>query len=640
MRYKSFEIRNYKAIENININLEDQNLYPIIGLNESGKSSILQAIFAFDCHNDKFYNGEYRDYKRIKNRFLREEIYPEVEVTIVNLDTKNTAEQLDKIAIKIWEKSQKEIMNVIEGSRWISLSMDSLTYEDFHRTMYPYFLQDVKMRIEILTNEINKIFEKETEIKIKRIFTPHGNYYEILGVNLNALEIDTVIYRGAYEIKNLIIPNKKILDAFSEVLIENLNKIIYIDDFKDKIPRAIGENTDWYIYICQIIKECGINIEKFLSNDYEDLQTDISAIADTLNNDITRLWNEMHQLDGFEEEFKTVEIQLHYENGYFKFLIKDLRKKDYNGKLKSIFFPIDERSKGFQWFFNFFIKTRYNWKYNNDKEYGSIILLDEPGVYLHTEFQKELAKVLREVSLNKNKVFYSTHLENLVDPEVIPPKLIYIVKRENEKVEISKYNDCKDDTSELGSLAPLINAFKLKSYPITFRKEKIILTEGPSEQSFFKLLQEGDFLVDEIIVIPGAGCANLSPLISLISGFSDKYTLLLDGDAKRYFDKYEREFGEEESKKWILHYIMGSEKSELEDYYSEGMKKVLRDYVNPSKVDEKKFDYKSAVQKFYYGADSNLRNQFLYEVKEETRNENSNINILIKRIYKILDIIN
>ena len=44
MKYKKFRIRNYKAIKDLTIELDNQNLVPIIGLNETGKSSILQAI--------------------------------------------------------------------------------------------------------------------------------------------------------------------------------------------------------------------------------------------------------------------------------------------------------------------------------------------------------------------------------------------------------------------------------------------------------------------------------------------------------------------------------------------------------------------------------------------------------------------
>ena len=54
MKYKRFIIENYKGISKaMEINLENNNLVPIIGINECGKTTILNAIFAFDHYNDE-----------------------------------------------------------------------------------------------------------------------------------------------------------------------------------------------------------------------------------------------------------------------------------------------------------------------------------------------------------------------------------------------------------------------------------------------------------------------------------------------------------------------------------------------------------------------------------------------------------
>jgi predicted ATP-dependent endonuclease of OLD family len=52
MYYQKFIINKYKAIKDIEVSLKD-NLISIIGINEPGKTSILQAIFAFNILNDK-----------------------------------------------------------------------------------------------------------------------------------------------------------------------------------------------------------------------------------------------------------------------------------------------------------------------------------------------------------------------------------------------------------------------------------------------------------------------------------------------------------------------------------------------------------------------------------------------------------
>ena len=54
MKFKEFKITNFKGINNIVVNLDKSpsaNVYTLIGLNESGKTSILEAINFFDQNN-------------------------------------------------------------------------------------------------------------------------------------------------------------------------------------------------------------------------------------------------------------------------------------------------------------------------------------------------------------------------------------------------------------------------------------------------------------------------------------------------------------------------------------------------------------------------------------------------------------
>ncbi len=58
MKYLEFKIKNYKAIaEEVSIPINPISLLPLIGANESGKTSILQAIHAFDFSNDRENDG-------------------------------------------------------------------------------------------------------------------------------------------------------------------------------------------------------------------------------------------------------------------------------------------------------------------------------------------------------------------------------------------------------------------------------------------------------------------------------------------------------------------------------------------------------------------------------------------------------
>src|SRR5690554_5857546 len=62
MKFTRFEINKYRAIDRIVVDLNHQIL-PIIGVNESGKTSILQAILCFDKNQDKANKGDHLEYE-------------------------------------------------------------------------------------------------------------------------------------------------------------------------------------------------------------------------------------------------------------------------------------------------------------------------------------------------------------------------------------------------------------------------------------------------------------------------------------------------------------------------------------------------------------------------------------------------
>ena len=410
----------------------------------------------------------------------------------------------------------------------------------------------------------------------------------------------------------------KIKQYFFRYIVDTLPKIIYINDFNDKVPR-------------------NINIEKFEKLLDKEQRTKLSKVSKKLNRNLLLKWEELHKNSQIKEDFENSEISLNYKDKYFTFSIADNRKividEDGDKERETIHFDIDQRSKGFQWFFSFFIKLYYNFQHT-DEEYQSIILLDEPGVYLHSDFQKELLDILKKVS-NNNKVIYCTHLENLVNPNIIPIKTIKIATRENENIELKNYFEFSNNSRNLGDMTPLINALKLNSYPYNYFDKKILLVEGMTEVIFFKLLQEKGLLDKEIVIIPLGGASQISTLVSLISGLSKKYVLLLDSDneGKKAYEKNKNMFGEYEAKNWILQKFENQEKNSLEDLYNENIRNILKE-----DIDYSEFNIKSIVINFYYESKNTpKRIKFLRELKK-IYDEKTELYNLIKKINTILEI--
>ena len=66
---------------------------------------------------------------------------------------------------------------------------------------------------------------------------------------------------------------------------------------------------------------------------------------------------------------------------------------------------LENRSTGLQWFFSFFLVFLNE---RNDAHFGSILLLDEPGITLHPMAQKDLSAFFEGLSID-NQLIYTTH---------------------------------------------------------------------------------------------------------------------------------------------------------------------------------------------------------------------------------------
>ena len=611
MKYKSFRIKNYKAIKDLTIEVDKPKLTPIIGLNETGKSSILQAMFSFDYTNDDQYNGEFVNISYIKNKFDNKSL-PEIEAEIENIDNNIIIEN----TLRYFMEEKKEEFFI----------MSRYSKENGFREKE--YLKPIK---ELILTKLKKIFSNSyNTLKIKRTFNIGNPYYTLENINFETID-EKINTNGYYnEEINIYCGLSEFREIVIKSIVYDLPNIIYIDDFKDIVPEEIKKGSQWYPYIEEIFKKNNENIDKFSKYDLPDRQTVLADIKDNLNESLSQLWDKMHISQTIRNEFRTLDIDLRFENNIFQFLVVDLREKRENGKSREVVFPINMRSKGFQWFFNFFIKMKYNWKHTNDEDYGSIILLDEPGVYLHTTFQSELVKVLRDLSKN-NIIFYTTHLENMVNPKVVKIAEINVATRNNELVTIEQITKI-DDNKTLGEITPIINALKIDNFPLVHYNEKIIITEGMTDKIFLNLLQEAELLDKSIKVIPGSGVSNLGTLISLSIGITSKYVVIFDNDeaGREHFENYKKNFGDEESKKWILHKL--AERKDnivLEDYYSNEMKEIIEKYID-------KKDYKTGLLNFYYNRDLEDRQKFSDELKKLSKKDKG-IYILLEQIKKRLN---
>ena len=120
---------------------------------------------------------------------------------------------------------------------------------------------------------------------------------------------------------------------------------------------------------------------------------------------------------------RNYEVEYDVDNQDFFTFVKD----DYNPAL----IELEERSKGFQWFFSFDLMFMHE---SEGTFEGCVILLDEPGLHLHPEAQKDLLRRLEHYA-EGNTLLYTTHLPFMID--LNHPDRIRVLKEEDNGIVVT-----------------------------------------------------------------------------------------------------------------------------------------------------------------------------------------------------------
>jgi predicted ATP-dependent endonuclease of OLD family len=550
MKIRSIEIHNYRAIRNLKVPL-NYSINPIIGINESGKTSILKAILCLDKGRDRHNKGDHLEYQ---NKY----------------STRDTTE-----------------CQIIASLR----------------------------------------FDKEDLINLKvdsKVNTGSAKYEEITSISTNT-EIEYA--RLLSDDKRFTILN----DDFTEDVKKKLTRyiqnnfpvILYFDDFTDRVPEEVsfsesyptdgklgrGSQREWQQIIEEILKRSeleGIDdhekaLQNYLKVEDRDRRQDIlSDIEDVLNQEIIEEWKKVKQRGkvNFADDSENLLLELvNIEGSKFQFKVRDTSNQN-----RRRTFNVNERSKGFQWFFNYMIKLKFNPRYTLRQE-NSIFLLDEPGSYLHSSAQTELLKELKSVS-EKNTIIYCTHSQFLLNPEDIKLGSIKIANKVNSDIGLQLFGEYNGDRSS-GALSPIYQALQI-SNSSDFSGD-VIITEGIIDFYLLKMTQEHwNFPKKETKIVPGSGAGNSSTLLSFALGFSKNFRVVFDNDraGSNAIRKYKKEFGEAIERNFYV-YHKNTKPFKLENHFKQ---KDKNEILRITKTDSLKkaipilyLDYPNKVKLFLDG---------------------------------------
>ncbi len=204
-------------------------------------------------------------------------------------------------------------------------------------------------------------------------------------------------------------------------------------------------------------------------------------------------------------------------------------------------FSPSQRSKGFRWFTSFFITVASR---TDDFGEGTLILIDEPGLYLHAKAQSEVLDFLQEVAAD-SQVIFTTHSPYLLDPNRLDRiRLVLKDERGATVLRNSPFHGADED-----SLTPVVTAIGLDvSRSWGTAKLKNLVVEGPSDYHYVSaamlLLDVGSTIKNgDLAIVPCIGHTKAATMVSLLLGWGLEVCVLLDAKGTKQTQAKILQFG-------------------------------------------------------------------------------------------------
>ncbi|WP_260597442.1 AAA family ATPase [Sphingomonas endolithica] len=523
MRFLSFTIKNFRGVQNARIDLIPQGagVFTLIGLNESGKTTVLEAIGTF-----QLYGGDEKSLYQAKPSQVEPSTY-------VPKDAKATFTGDITVAAVIEFEDGDKASCIAWAEKEGTIKVDSDSVPDRITVTRGYRFKDGDL-VEPIHDWSMILLGKE---KGNRKFTP--------------IAINHLAWR-----------------AFTAMVAAKLPEVVYFPTFLFEQPEKIvlnpqkGERPADRVYR-KIIENVGASLERPINvtnnivnritspetageifsglfslsnNRQQQIESAISQMSHHLSHTVLNRWSKIF---GGSTSDKEVRLKLGVDKHpdgeprvYVQFSLRDGTQP----------YDISERSLGFRWFFSFLLFTLY--RSTGSKGRKTLFLLDEPASNLHAGAQTQLLESFPKIATAGSLIMYSTHSHYLINPEWLDQALII----SNDAVD---YDDLKAGmygghrtshvTAEryrsfVGSnpdkttyFQPVLDRLKVVPSRLDALKPSV-LVEGKGD---YLILAYGLWLADiagAYAVIPTRGADHFDELVSILLGWGVNFALCCDDD--------------------------------------------------------------------------------------------------------------
>ncbi len=523
MYLESFEIHNFRSIKHVKCQASPK-ITVLAGKNESGKTTILKALERFDSdftEDDKSRTARGDEKPLVIGNFvlskedakhvlvdmsLDESVDENMKITIsTSTDNKLKFSGIfyDVLKKKIVEQAKgpindfnnliQEMKKDSESKKGGSVDLDSLK----------------SLELETIEKNTNQLTSMQQQL------TKNPNLWGNITTG-SVLNVQVLLT----ELKE----HTKKMDDLHEILESLIPHVILFDSFEDQLPAEIdlpeavnALNDDKLNIVADFIKLSELDLDA-LQNPDRQKRAKVTSSATRISSDLFgKYWKQ-----------DPIDIEIHYDEPKLTFFVKD-KGDDYP-------FKPAQRSKGIQWFMCFLARLKAHGASENN-----LILVDEPGLYLHAQAQQDVLNLLEEIAGDNNQIIFSTHSPYLIDPEKLN-RIRLVIKDKVQK--ITQLENQFNKNADIETITPIITAIGLDiSKGVAFAKKRNVIVEGVSDYYYIlamkKFLEQNNNykFPEDTAIIPCVGESKVSSVASILTGYGLNYKIVIDEKGTRHTRK-------------------------------------------------------------------------------------------------------
>lgn len=535
-----FQLQNFKGAEDVTIELGGKHkakVVTLIGLNESGKTTILEGISHFATRD-----------RTVSSLFVGPHAQRHIS-TLIPVHKKAAFTDTIRISADI-ELTDSDVKGIVALGLEVKLEIDPESVQKKAQVTKQYRFIDS----EFVADEFSSLWEG-FDFKARRSKKQSFKWYK----------------RPDDEEKDVWL-------AAADAVESRLPKVIYFPTFIVNLPAKI--------YLSELDKECRVNryyrnlLQEILDTMPDRLSLErhvVQRIKAYREEDATSAWLSRWLGDSkrapVDSVFQKISATVTKEvlGSWSKVFNRPVAAKrievswnvdtDNNDLPYAAFavsdgesiYALDERSLGFRWFFSFLLFTRFRGSARRE----NVFLFDEPAANLHACAQAELLGSFDKLIEEGNKIIYSTHSHHMINPRWLSGAHIV----ENDAIDYEAEDSgagfnirptyitatpyrkfVSEQSSRISYFQPVIEKLQYVE-PAIVSSGPTVMLEGISDFHLCSyVLSELGLKAPKLSLVPGSGAGSLDQMISIVMSKGDPFLILLDDDpagrraAKRYKD--------------------------------------------------------------------------------------------------------